>query len=309
MKYKCVVWGIGSDYEKIVNQLQFETEKGNIAIIALTARSDDIVEKTLDGIPIITKEELPDLTFDYLIISSSLFYQDIVKQAKELKISEDKMINGSVMELPFFDFQRYISLIGNRITILSDDCWAGYVYHKLRMKFYTPCININWQKDSFVKFMQKPEYYLNQPLRMEREGNIRGNMFPIGSLGGEEEKVYLELVHSVCFADAKKLWDRRKTRINVENLFIKLGLDASDQNCETYLRAFEQVKQKKICFYSGETEIAHVLYLKRFEKFVRTGFRMDTIKYHDYCRNMEWFLKSVDILKLLNGETDFLREL
>ena len=29
MPHKCIVWGIGNDYEKIVNQLQFEVAKGN----------------------------------------------------------------------------------------------------------------------------------------------------------------------------------------------------------------------------------------------------------------------------------------
>lgn len=96
--------------------------------------------------------------------------------------------------------------------------------------------------------------------------------------------------------------------MNFNNMFIKLGLDASMEGNENLLRAFSGVKQKKICFYSGETEVEDVLYLKRFEKFVRSGSRVDTIKYHDYIRNLNWLLKSVDILKLLNGEKDFLRE-
>lgn len=308
LEYKCVVWGIGNDYENLVNQIQFEVAKGNIIITALVARSQDIVEKTLDGIIIVTKEEMKDMTFDYLIVTSSLYFQRIVEEAKELNISEDKIINGSVMKLPFFDFRRYVSLVENRITILSDDCWGGYIYHKLFMKFYSPCINIKWQKDSFVKFIQKPRYYLSQPLRMEREGDIRGNLFPIGSLGEGEEKVYMDLVHSVCFEDAKKLWDKRLERVNFENFFIKLGIDASDKNRDFYLDGFDQVKQKKICFYSGETESKSVIYLKRFEKFVTTGSRMDTIKYHDYCRDLDWLLKSIDILKLLNGKENFLRE-
>ncbi len=307
MAYKCVVWGIGNDYENIVNQIQFEAAKGNITIIALTARAEDIVEKTLDGIMIVAKEELKDMAFDYLIVSSSLYFQEIVKEAKKLNISEDKIINGSVMKLPFFDFRRYVSLVANRITILSDDCWGGYIYHRLNMKFYSPCINIKWQKDSFVKFIQKPRYYLSQPLRMEREGDIRGNLFPISSLGEGEDKVYMDLVHSVCFTDAKKLWDKRTERVNFDNLFIKLGIDASDKNRDFYLDGFDKVKQKKICFYSGETEIKGVIYLKRFEKFVTSGSRMDTIKFHDYCRDLNWLLKSIDILKLLNGEADFLR--
>ena len=223
-------------------------------------------------------------------------------------IDEDKIINGAVMTSPLFDFNRYIQLLKNRITILSDDCWGGYVYHRLHMQFYSPLVNIYWQKKDFVKFMQKPKYYLNQPLKMEREGDIRGNACPIGSLGTDEDKVCMDFVHSVCFSDAETLWNRRKSRINCDNLFIKFGIDATDENREEYLDAFAGVKQKKICFYSGETQNEEVLYLKRFEKYVHSGSRMDTIKYHDYCRNLDWLLKSVDILKLLNGERDFLRE-
>ncbi len=311
MAYKCLIWGIGNDYEEIINQLQFEVLKGNIEILALVARPQDIVGKTLDGISIITKEEMRGggIGFDYLIIASKLYYKEIYKQAKEQGIGEDKIINGAVMTLPLFDFNRYIQLIKHRITILSDDCWGGYVYHRLGMCFYSPLVNINWQKHEFLKFAQKPEYYLKQSLKMEREGNIRGNICPIGSLGADEDKVCMEFVHSVCFADAEVLWNRRKERINFDNLFIKFGFDASNENIEDYLRAFSIVKQKKICFYSGETNVEGVLYLKRFEKYVHTGSRMDTIKYHDYCRQrLDWLLKSIDILKLLNGEVDFLRE-
>lgn len=308
MAYKCVVWGIGNDYEIVINQLQFEVCKGNVEVVALVARQQDVIGKKLDGYSIILKEELKDIQFDYVVITSSLYYQEIRRQAIELGIDGNIIINGAVMNLPLFDFSRYTSLLKNRITILSDDCWGGYVYHRLFLQFYLPLINIYWQKDAFVKFIQKPVYYLNKPLEMEREGNIRGGICPVGSLGEGNERVCMEFVHSFCFEDAKRLWDKRRERMNFNNMFIKLELDASMEGNENLLRAFSGVKQKKICFYSGETEVEDVLYLKRFEKFVRSGSRVDTIKYHDYIRNLNWLLKSVDILKLLNGEKDFLRE-
>ena len=174
MAYKCVVWGIGNDYEIVINQLQFEVCKGNVEVVALVARQQDVIGKKLDGYSIILKEELKDIQFDYVVITSSLYYQEIRRQAIELGIDGNIIINGAVMNLPLFDFSRYTSLLKNRITILSDDCWGGYVYHRLFLQFYSPLINIYWQKDAFVKFIQKPVYYLNKPLEMEREGNIRG---------------------------------------------------------------------------------------------------------------------------------------
>lgn len=309
MAYKCVIWGMGWDYENIINQIQFEISKGNLEIIALVSRPQDIVEKTFDGFVVVQKEELLDMQFDYAIIVSPLYFKEICKEATEIGIAEEKIINGEVLKLPLFDFGRYTQLINKRITILSDDCWGGYVYHYLHMKFYSPLINCYWQKDSFLRFIQKPSYYLEQPLEIEREGNIRRNLCPIGSLGSGEERVYIDFVHSICFEDAEMLWNKRLKRVNFDNFFIKLGIDAADERQKEYLEAFDKVTQNKICFYSGDMQsFGGVLYLKRFEKFVRTGTRVDTLKYYDYCRDLKWLRKSVDIFKLLNGESDYLRE-
>lgn len=306
--YTCIVWGIGDEYEKIVNQLHFERIKGNLEVTALIAREKDIVGKTFDGICVISKKEIFEYKFDYLIITSSLFYNDIYKEAIEMGIDEERIINGGALSIPLFDFARYIRLIQNRITILSDDCWAGYIYHSLSMKFYTPLINTLWSKESYIKFIQDPSYYFSQPLMKERESDIRGNLCPVGSLGDCEKKVYINFVHSYCFSDAEDLWNKRVKRINMSNLFVKIGIDAFDEKRDEYLKIFNNIKEKKICFYSGETDIDSVIYLKRFEKFVRSGNRMDTIKYVDYCRNMKWLYKSVDILRLLDCGMDYLRE-
>lgn len=308
MSYKCIVWGIGADYEKIINQLQFETAKGNIDVLALVAREQDIVGSTLDGIRIITKDDIKDIEFDYLIVTSSQYYEEISKEALEIGVSERQIINGRVMNIPLFDFKRYAQLMENPITILSDDCWGGHMYHHLRMQFNSPLINIMWKRKEYAKFIQNPQYYLSQPLKMEREGNIRGNIYPIGSLGEGDTKVYLELIHSACFADAEKLWNKRKARINYNNLFVKMSFEATDEGKEEYLEAFSKVPYKKICFYSGETENDSVVYLKRFEKYCKT-YSWITLEYSMYLLHEDWFSKSIDILKLLNGEDDFFREI
>lgn len=142
---------------------------------------------------------------------------------------------------------------------------------------------------------------------MERDGNVRQNLCPIGSLGVGEEYVRVKFVHSYQFEEAKKLWDRRLERVNLKNIFVKIALDAEDKNSLDYIREFTKVNANKVCFYSGNNS-DKVLYLKRFEKYVKTGRRTATIKFNDYIRDMEWLTKSVDILKLLNGEEEYLRE-
>jgi len=125
MKERCILWGIGRDYEKIINQVHFEMYKGNIVIEALVCRKEDRYCDFRDGVPIIEKEKINAVEFDYLIITSSCFYNEIRAEAIELGVEARKIINGVIFQIPLFDFSLYSELIKNPVTILSDDCWGG----------------------------------------------------------------------------------------------------------------------------------------------------------------------------------------
>lgn len=305
----CVIWGNGADdYEKIINQVKYEELKGNIKIAAVVARRSEIFGNRRDGYLLISKEELTALTFDILIIASSKYYKEIRKEAMELGIPENHMINGNAFRLPLFDYSRYIRLVKEPVTILSYDCWGGYIYNKLYLQFTSPLINIYWQKDSYMKFIQDPLFYFEQPLEMHTESNLREGVYPVGVIGGRGNQIRLEFVHARNFEEAKTLWDRRKERVNPERIFLMLGIDGTEPDKEKYLKIFEKLPFPKICFYAGETSVKDVIYLKRFEWHCYQGSRMDSIRFTDYARNMTWLPKDIDLLKLLNGEKDYLRE-
>lgn len=304
---KCLIWGNGGDYETVINQILFEIEKKNITVVGIVARHEDIIGPKYDGFDVIEKGSIGDVEYDYIVITSSRYFEEIRKEIINIGIDSRKIINGQVLKIPHFDFGRYCSLIENPITILSDDCWGGYIYHSLYLQFASPTINTLWDKEDYIKFVSNLRFYLKQDLKMEREGNIRQNLCPIGSLGLGTQLVKVKFVHSYKFEEAKALWDRRLKRINLKNVFVKIAIDAENENALNYIKAFSRVAENKICFYSGDcTE--QVLYLERFEKFVKTGTRTDTIKYNDYVRIMDWLMKSIDLLKLLNGEKHCLRD-
>lgn len=122
---RCVIWGIGQDYEHIINQIKCEELKGSIQIVAVVARKDEIFGNKKDGYLLITKEKLQEVEFDILIIASTLYYREIFLEAQKLGISANRIICGKAFELSLFDYNRYISLVRNPVTILSDDCWGG----------------------------------------------------------------------------------------------------------------------------------------------------------------------------------------
>ena len=304
---KCIIWGLGKDYEKIINQLKFEIFKGNIEITALVSKEDSSWCQRRDGYLLLPKDKLIDIDFDYLIITSNRFFCEIKKEILLLGIPENKIINGQVLNLPLFDWNRYISLIKNPITILSNNCWGGLIYSKLFLPFSSPLINLYIPSNSFLKFIQNPIYYLEKPLQMIREGDIRKNQCPIGKIGNGDDNINIIFTHSFSFKEAEELWNRRVKRINKDRLFVKYSVSGQDKKQDEYLQIFDKILLPKICFYSGETDIKNVVYLKRFESYVHQGLFVKTLKFEEYTLYTELLFKDIDVLKMLNGEDDFLR--
>lgn len=42
--------------------------------------------------------------------------------------SEDILLSGYILQIPYFNFEKYVQLSKSRISILSNNCWGGVVY-------------------------------------------------------------------------------------------------------------------------------------------------------------------------------------
>ncbi len=305
-KEKCIIWGIGNDYEAILNQVLFEIYKGNIEVTGVVCCKEDRYCNYRDGFPVIPKEDLAESDFEYVIVSSSFYYQQIRAEAIKLGIGINKIINGQVFRKPLFDFRLYSNLLKNPVTILSDDCWGGYAYHYWGLDFSSPLINTLWDKNEYARFIQDPLYYLQTELTMVREGNLKAGIVPVGRLGHSEKYVQLQFIHNVDFTEAKQQWDRRIKRINKDNLFVKMAVSISDENVRSHLRAFEECKYRKVLFYNGDENITGKFKTDRFIWQSKKANRVGTYFYQDYMRGNYMFV--IDILKLLTGEGNYSRE-
>lgn len=302
-----VFWGIGGGYERILNQILFEVAKGNISVEALVCKKEDIYCSKRDSFPIITKEELMGINFDYLVITPKDCFAEIKKEAMDFGIPEKIIVDGCVFTLPLFDFGRYCQLLENPVTILSDDCWGGYVYNRLKIPFSSPLINILWDKDEYSEFIQDPIFYLGTELKLFREGNFKMGLSPVGQLGNGERTVKLQLIHNGSFAEAKEQWDRRMGRVNIRNLFVKMGFESCKQNCEKWLHIFSDVPYKKILFCSGQCASDYSFFTERFEWCQKKSPRVETYIYNDFMRHN--YFVSIDLLKLLIDGKGYSREI
>lgn len=304
---KVIIWGMGYDYEKILNIINFEICKGNIQVQAVVCKKEDKFCSKRDGFSVVVKEDLKQIDFDYIIITSSKYFKDIKLEALELGIDSRKIINGEIFNIPLFDFERYAKLIEKPVTILSDDCWGGFVYHQLGLEFSSPLINIWWKRDEFGKFMQEPLYYMNTELTMEREGCIAKLEYPIGRLGTNGKYVYLCFVHDLSFNEAKIKWDRRVKRINKDNLFIKCApnLRMTKLEQDLYIEEYVKLKNKKVLFYYNED--VHVIGQVCDKRFAYQNNYVPSPSYDYGSYMLGNYHYCIDILKLLNGESDYLR--
>lgn len=108
------------------------------------------------------------------------------------------------------NLQRQIK--NDRFTILCSNCMGGIIYHRLNKQFLSPTINLWMHQDDFLKFVKNLKDYLNKELNfVKTEYN-----YPVAML----DDIMIYFNHSKTENEARENWNRRKKRIQYDNLYI-----------------------------------------------------------------------------------------
>lgn len=135
------------------------------------------------------------------------------------------------------------------VTILANNCNGGFIYHDLGLQFNSPTINLFFYKDHFFTFCEDLDYYLNEELRLTEHPLYTeiDKEYPICEIGEKERRIELHFLHYDTFEEAKKCWNRRKDRINRDNLFVVWTF--FDKTDEEWLKRFDKIPIKnKVAF-------------------------------------------------------------
>lgn len=114
---------------------------------------------------------------------------------------------------------RRMTLRNHDFTIICNNCIGGCVYHDFHAEFLSPTINLYIPFPDFITFLKNIKEALEAPVEnigIDSNGTPRGR---IKILGGGITLVFL---HYKDFEEANDAWERRKSRINWNNLFIVL---------------------------------------------------------------------------------------
>ena len=285
-------------YDIIVQRLKKELLQKAIEFIAVIDDPEYVYNDL--NIKIYSIREISMLAkyVDYVIIADdNITHFELAKEYfEETKIIKGRMIAYYVG----FNWQDYLEFAQGNCTIISDSCLGGLLYNRFGREFKSPLINTSVEKKDFLKLIGDLEYYLSAELELYQDRTSLSP--PIGILNGE---VKIGLNHYIDYMDAKKYWDRRRDRINYENIVILMDSIETQEEINEFNQC---IYNKKIAFVKKKIVAANTVYLPQYEDF---SIRKETGSYRGYIHRITAdnprFPRPIDWLKLLNGKKDFVR--
>ena len=205
-----------------------------------------------------------------------------------------KYINKKIDRL--YCFVARLRLKNHNFTIISNDCWGGGVYEDLHLPYTTPTVAVGFYGTCYLEFLENFNEVLNGDLFFVTESKYpeindrrikNQNFYPIGLIGTIE----LHFEHNKTKEEALEKWNRRKARINFDNIFIKY----SDRNNCTLdlMKRFDKLPFKnKVLFSSKKIKgIKSVVFLNHYKNQPFIG---------DIYSDRWAYRKDFDVVKWLN---------
>lgn len=179
-------------------------------------------------------------------------------------------------------------LKNHNFSIICSNCAGGVIYHRLGEKFLSPTVNLWLRQRDFLKLAANLREYLSHELEfIDSEYD-----YPVARL----KHITIYFYHSKSAEEAATDWNRRKTRINYDNLFL-LMYDRENLTMDE-LRQIEQIPCRGKVVFSNQSRsaLSYIVTMKPTDNPQGAQY-MDK----DWF-GMRTFEKQFDYVKWLNGE-------
>ena len=116
---------------------------------------------------------------------------------------------------------------GSDFSIISDNCWGGFLYQHLRRPYLTPFAGLFMEPDCFLRMLADLRSCLAHPPRRaaaSRYGHLeqaRGRLFPEYPIGLLGDGIEVHFLHYATWEEALAKWLRRRDRIRWDRLYFK----------------------------------------------------------------------------------------
>lgn len=187
---------------------------------------------------------------------------------------------------------RYRKRIRNKdFSILCSNCIGGIIYSKLGIKFMSPTVNLWIRQYDFIKLAQNPRFYLEQKLRfIDSEYS-----YPVAMLGD----IRIHFNHSRSAEEAEEDWNRRKVRVNYNNLYVILY--DRDNLCREQIESLRNVKCRRLIVLTETNNYADISYVFHMKRTKKNRIDAPVFLDQDYW-GLRTFEKQFDFVSWLNGD-------
>lgn len=147
-------------------------------------------------------------------------------------------------------------LKNKRVSIISNNCWGGVFYDKHALQYQSPTIGLYFFSKDYIKFVSNLEYYLSLDaielnLNESKYYDILYSRHGNNVILGRVDDVEIVFLHYSSIDDALTKWNKRRKRVNFNNLIVKFN----DQNLFSVndFYEFSLLKYPKLFFTTNET--------------------------------------------------------
>ncbi len=133
-------------------------------------------------------------------------------------------------------------LAGLEFSVFSNNCLGGKFLRDADKQFRSPTVNMAFDGEEFVAFLEKPRHYLNAELRFVKSDEVN---YPVAMLDGIE----LRFVHYKSEEDCVAAWRRRSERILWDRLLV-IATDHDGMGKPENLERFDKLPYNKVMFTS-----------------------------------------------------------
>lgn len=197
---------------------------------------------------------------------------------------------------PKLDAQIREKLEGIEFSVFCNNCLAGVFYHDASRKFTSPTINTAMDGEDFVRFLERPEYYLNQPMQFI---TWPGHDYPIARI----DDIEVRFVHYKSPEEAEEKWHERANRIVWDNLFI-VATNHDGAGSPEIMERFDRLTYKnKIMFVSQEYPqyewaVTVPQFKGRFQVRIMTAFaNFKGQRYYETCFDLPSWIRENSLKK------------
>ncbi len=252
-----LIWGIGEQYNKMRNLIRYFEETNQIRVIALVDKKP-FMDK-LDGYNVVEPVAIKSLTWDYIVVMAEKSFDVIIDEAiNNYFIDRNKILTYKILMIPDITIDSYIKLKESNLTIVSNNCWGGMVYKTLGLRCISPFRNLFLFDDDYIKLIKDFNHYISiKPVFCCKEIDLHSRKeYPVLKI----DDIKIHCNHDNDYQIAIDNWERRKIRINPDNIFFEMYTsDPNAANNFTDLIA----NKKGICFVDWESNNEKMIYLEK----------------------------------------------